>query len=80
VVLDLKSRFPLAFGVFRKEPTAEEMLGVLDRAFRRHGRPRHFVSDQGSQFTATIFKETLEVVFLDRERMLPVLMPERKAA
>jgi transposase InsO family protein len=24
-----------------------------------HGRPRHFVSDQGSQFTAHIFRETL---------------------
>jgi len=26
---------------------------------RQHGRPRHFVSDQGSQFTAAVFRETL---------------------
>lgn len=62
VVLDLFSRFPLAFGIFRKEPSANQVLGVLDRAMRRHGRPRHFVSDQGSQFTATVFRETLEAL------------------
>ncbi len=61
-VLDLFSRFPLAFKVFHKEPTAEEMLGVLDRAMRRHGRPRHFVSDQGSQFTSAVFRETLDAL------------------
>ncbi len=58
VVLDMFSRFPLSFGVFRKEPTVDLVLQVLDRAMRRHGRPRHFVSDQGSQFTATVFRET----------------------
>jgi len=61
-VLDLFSRFPLAFRVFHKEPTADEVLCVLDRAIRRHGRPRHFVSDQGSQFTAAVFRETLEAL------------------
>jgi transposase InsO family protein len=59
VVIDLFSRFPLAFGVFRKEPTCDEMLGVFDAAFRKYGRPRHFVSDQGAQFTAATFKSTL---------------------
>ena len=29
---------------------------------RRHGRPRHFISDQGSQFTATVFREMLDVL------------------
>ena len=62
VVLDLFSRFPLAFAVFRKEPSSEEVLGVLDGAMRQHGRPRHFVSDQGSQFTAGVFRETLDVL------------------
>ncbi len=60
VVLDLFSRFPLAFGIFQKEPTADQVLDVLDRAMRRHGHPRHFVSDQGSQFTAAVFRETLD--------------------
>jgi len=62
VVLDLFSRFPLSFGVFRKEPSADQVLDVLDRAMRRHGRPRHFVSDQGSQFTAAVFRETLDAL------------------
>ena len=62
VVLDLFSRFPLAFGIFQKEPTADQVLDVLDRATRRHGRPRHFVSDQGSQFTAAVFRETLDAL------------------
>jgi transposase InsO family protein/transposase-like protein len=62
VVLDLFSRFPLAFGIFRREPSAEQVVGVLDRAIRRHGRPGHFVSDQGSQFTAEVFRERLETL------------------
>lgn len=62
VVLDLRSRYPLAFGVFKREPTSSQVLEVLVRAMRRHGRPRHFVSDQGSQFTATVFRETLDAL------------------
>jgi putative transposase len=62
VVLDLHSRFPLAFGTFTSEPTAGQVLEVLDRAMRQHGRPRHFVSDQGSQFTAAVFRETLDAL------------------
>ena len=62
VVLDLFSRFPLAFGIFRREPTAGQVVGVLDRAIRRHGKPRHFVSDQGSQFTANVFRQRLRAL------------------
>ncbi len=29
---------------------------------RLHGRPRHFVSDQGSQFAAAVFRETLDAL------------------
>jgi putative transposase len=61
-VLDVFSRFPVAFGVFSKEPTSEEILGVLDRAMRVFGRPRHLVSDKGAQYTAEIFRETLEAL------------------
>jgi transposase InsO family protein len=60
VVLDLHSRFPLAFGVFRREPSTDQVLEVLGRAMRRHGRPRHFVSYRGSQFTAAVFRQTLD--------------------
>ena len=61
-VLDLFSRFPLAFGVFCREPSSEDVLQVLDRAMRKHGRPRHFVSDQGAQLTAEVFRETLDAL------------------
>lgn len=61
-VFDLFSRFPLAWQVFTKEPSAEDVLEVLDRAMRMHARPRHFVSDQGSQFTAQVFRETLKAL------------------
>jgi len=62
VVLDLLSRFPLAFGFFCREPSSEDVLQVLGRAMRAHGRPRHFVSDQGSQLTASLFRETLDAL------------------
>ena len=62
VVLDLHSRFPLAFRVFHSEPTGKQVQEVLVRATRKHGRPRHFVSDQGSQFTAAVFRQTLEAL------------------
>jgi len=32
---------------------------VIEAALRAHGRPRHFVSDQGAQFTAQVFRENL---------------------
>jgi putative transposase len=59
VVLDVFSRLPLASRVFTREPTATQMLALVEEATRCHGRPRHFVSDQGAQFTATAFRETL---------------------
>jgi transposase InsO family protein len=37
--------------VFRKEPTADEICALLDRAVKGAGRaPRYVISDQGSQF------------------------------
>jgi putative transposase len=58
-VLDVFSRLPLAAQVFLKEPSAEQMLALLWSAISRHEPPRHFVSDQGAQFTATAFREAL---------------------
>jgi transposase InsO family protein len=50
-VLDHFTRSVVASGVFTKEPTAAEVLSVLDRAVAKSGRaPRYTVSDQGSQF------------------------------
>jgi hypothetical protein len=50
-VLDAFSRAPLALRVFRCEPTADDMVVLVRSAVRRHGRPRHVISDQGTQFT-----------------------------
>ncbi len=51
VVLDHFTRSAVASGVFTKEPTAAEVLSVLDRAVAKSGRaPRYTVTDQGSQF------------------------------
>jgi putative transposase len=58
-VLDAFSRMPLALTVFSFEPTGQDIAGLLSHAVRRHGRPRLFVSDQGSQFTAGDFERAL---------------------
>jgi len=59
VVLDLYSRFPLAFKVFAKEPSSEEIAALIQRAVDRYGKPAHFVTDQGTQFTGRAFREKL---------------------
>jgi transposase InsO family protein len=59
VVYDVFSRMPLAASLFPGEPSAAAIACLFSRASRRFGRARHFVSDQGSQFTATVFRETL---------------------
>jgi len=51
VVLDHYSRAVVATGLFRKEPTAAEICGVLDRAVANAGRaPKYTVTDRGEQF------------------------------
>jgi transposase InsO family protein len=58
-VLDVYSRLPLAVRVFDSEPSAAQAVGLAEAALRAHGRPRHFISDQGAQFTAEVFRENL---------------------
>jgi putative transposase len=58
-VLDVYSRLPLAARVFDSEPSAAQAAEVVEAARRTHGEPRHFVSDQGAQFTARVFREHL---------------------
>ena len=54
VVLDHFSRAVVAYGVYRKEPTADEICALLDRAILDAGRaPRHLVTDRGVQFRET---------------------------
>ena len=59
VVLDVYSRFPIAFRIFAKEPTSAEIASLVEEAAARFGKPNHFVTDRGSQFTATAFAQTL---------------------
>jgi len=60
VVLDVFARMPLAGRVFLFEPTAHAAAELFGRAVARHGAPRHFVSDRGSQFTDGGFRDTLK--------------------
>ena len=65
VVIDVFSRFPLAWRLFETEPSAEEMSSVLDEAVSRARRLhpdlslRHFVTDKGACFTAAGFQEAV---------------------
>ena len=59
VVLDVFSRFPLAWRVFWLEPSASDILRLISTAIRRHGSPRYLVSDQGRQFTARLLRRWL---------------------
>ncbi len=59
VVLDVFSRMPIIARVFAKEPTAHEMAQLMKKVSSKD-HPRHFVSDQGPQFTAQLFKDTLK--------------------
>jgi len=50
-ILDHFSRRVVGFSVFAKEPTAEQICEMLDRAVERVGRaPKYTVTDQGRQF------------------------------
>ena len=57
VAVDHCSRRVMGLAVFRRQPTSTAVRGFLERLFRTAGmKPQHFVSDQGSQFTAREFK------------------------
>jgi transposase InsO family protein len=59
MILDARSRMPLAARLFANQPSAQGIAALLDLAIERHGTPRHFVSDQGVQFTAKSFRAHL---------------------
>jgi len=65
-ILDAFSRMPLALRVYRTEPCAADLASLVLCAVRRSGRPRHFVSDQGEQFTATAFTSVLDALHVRR--------------
>ena len=65
VVIDVFSRFPLAWRLFSTEPSAADMAGVLDEAVERARRFHpdlslaHFVTDKGACFTAEEFQRAV---------------------
>lgn len=59
VLLDVRSRLPLAAQVFLAEPRADLLGRMVVQSARLHGAPKHFVSDQGPQFTDAGFRAAL---------------------
>jgi transposase InsO family protein len=64
-ILDVFSRRTLAWRLFVGEPTAAQAAALLRQAVARHGKPRHFVSDSGAEFTAEVFQKALAAVKAD---------------
>jgi len=62
VVLDVYSRFPLAWRVFSKEPSSRDMANLVGSAAERFGKSKHFVTDRGAQFGGRPFVEKLRVL------------------
>jgi transposase InsO family protein len=56
VVLDACSRLPLAATLRLLNPSAAQAVALLEGAIKTHGRPRHLVVDQGSQFKAEEYR------------------------
>ena len=59
VVFDAFSRMPLAARSFLTEPSAHAVADLFQHAVQTHGKPRHLVTDQGVQFTAEAFRNTV---------------------
>jgi len=59
VLLDVFSRFPVIARLFVSEPSAEDVAELFHSAVKTYGKPKHFVSDHGTQFTARAFRRAL---------------------
>jgi putative transposase len=60
-VIDHFSRRVVALGLFRQQPTAQQVCIVLDRTIRAAGQaPKYTVSDKGPQFFCSRFKSWCE--------------------
>lgn len=60
LVLDSFSRVPLADRFFDAEPSAAQMIDLVEAAFRQHGTPRHLIVDRAGYFTAHAFREYVD--------------------
>ena len=57
-IIDVFSRYIVGWGISNTMDT-EWCMGIVQEAFRKHGRPEIFNTDQGSQFTSREFTEML---------------------
>ena len=67
-ILDLYSRDVLAWGLFARQPSTEQVTPLFDEAVSRHGNPNHFVSDRGGQFLGEAFEAALADGGVDHRR------------
>lgn len=58
VAIDDYARFDVVLHVFHHDPSTQEVLAVLEQAFRKYGKPQRILTDNGGQFKET-WKERL---------------------
>jgi putative transposase len=58
-VFDAFSRTPLALQVFETRPGAKDMARLLRRSANAFARPKHVVTDQGTEFTGGAFRKAV---------------------
>ena len=61
IVIDHFSRKVLGFELFEQNPTSEAVTSALDRIFAKQGKPKHLISDRGSQFDSQHFSDWCKV-------------------
>jgi len=50
VIVDHFSRRCVGFALFKKSPSSKQVQRVLNKAIRRNKKPKHLISDKGTQF------------------------------
>ena len=61
VVFDVFSRLPLAFGVWATEPSALDIVKLLERAMT-FGKPQVLITDHGSVFTSDLLRAAVRTL------------------
>jgi transposase InsO family protein len=67
-LMDLHSRDVLAWELFAGQPASCDVEELFEDAARRHGKPKHFVSDQGGQFMGDALGTALAAKGVDHRR------------
>ena len=69
VVVDAHSKWPEVFRM--KSTTTEKTIEILRRLFSSHGLPEEVVSDNGPQFTSTLFADFMKLNAVKHTRSAP---------